>query len=216
MRTPTELQSLIAAQREGKPFLAHRTGSGAEGILPLPERGALAVGRAAHNDLALEQDASVSRVHATLECAGGAWLVADDGLSRNGTWVNGERLSGRRRLTDGDVITLGTTTIAFHDPAEEDGETLPGTDTPAAPALTARQREVLVALARPCRDASMAVPPATNQEIADELVLSLDGVKTHVRSLFERFGVGDLPQNRKRHALVAEAFRTGAIGPGDL
>ena len=34
----------------------------------------------------------------------------DDGLSRNGTFVNGERLSGRRRLTDGDTLRFGGTT----------------------------------------------------------------------------------------------------------
>ena len=31
------------------------------------------------------------------------WTVVDDGLSRNGTYVNGERIHGRRRLVDGDT-----------------------------------------------------------------------------------------------------------------
>ncbi len=216
MRTPAELAALIAAQRAGAPFLARRTDTGPEVILALPPAGALAVGRAAHNDIALTDDPVASRLHATLERVGGAWIVADDGLSRNGTWVNGERLHGRHRLADGDVVRLGQTSLAFHDPAEDDVATLPGTSTPAPPTLTPRQREVLIALARPCRDDGMAAPPATNQAVADELHLSVDGVKTHVRSLFERFHVADLPQNRKRHALVQEAFRTGAIAPGDL
>lgn len=78
------------------------------------------------------------------------------------------------------------------------------------------ERRVLLALARPCRDLRMAQPPATNRQIAAELVLSVDAVKTHLRSLFAKFAVGDLPQNRKRHALVAQAFRIGAISSREL
>ena len=37
-------------------------------------------------------------MHAALERVGDAWALIDDGLSHNGTWVNGERLIGRRRL----------------------------------------------------------------------------------------------------------------------
>ena len=40
---------------------------------------------------------------------GGDWVVCDDGLSHNGTFVNGERVRGRRRLRDGDVIAVGAT-----------------------------------------------------------------------------------------------------------
>ena len=38
---------------------------------------------------------------------------ADDGLSRNGTWVNEERVTARRRLRDGDVVRVGGTSLAF-------------------------------------------------------------------------------------------------------
>ena len=52
-------------------------------------------------------------MHAALERAGDDWILVDDGLSHNGTYVGGERVNGRRRLRDGDVISVGTTTIAF-------------------------------------------------------------------------------------------------------
>ena len=39
------------------------------------------------------------------------WVLVDDGLSSNGTFVNGERLNGTRRLDDGDTIRFGTTTV---------------------------------------------------------------------------------------------------------
>ena len=44
---------------------------------------------------------------------GGDWVVCDEGLSHNGTFVNGERVRGRRRLRGGDVIAVGDTLIAF-------------------------------------------------------------------------------------------------------
>ena len=53
--------------------------------------------------------------------------------------------------------------------------------------------------------------PPSNREIADELVLSVETVKSHMRALFELFGVGDLPQNRKRVELVRRAYECGMV-----
>ena len=58
--------------------------------------------------------------------------------------------------------------------------------------------------------------PATNQQIADELVVTVDAVKSTLRTLFELFGVGHLPQNQKRATLAAEALRSGVIARRDL
>jgi hypothetical protein len=55
----------------------------------------------------------VSRLHAVIEWTGTYWAVVDDGLSRNGTFVNGERLTGRRRLRSGDVIWIGATEVTY-------------------------------------------------------------------------------------------------------
>ena len=74
---------------------------------------------------------------------------------------------------------------------------------------------MLVALCRPFKDAPYAAP-ATNQRIADELVLSVDTVKGTLRALFEAFGIEDLPQNEKRSALAVQALRTGVISRRDL
>jgi DNA-binding NarL/FixJ family response regulator len=59
------------------------------------------------------------------------------------------------------------------------------------------------------------VPPS-NQQIAAELVVGVETVKTHLSALFRAFGVEDLPQNQKRAALAKRAFETGVIGPRDL
>ena len=69
---------------------------------------AVTVGRGEDNDLVLPVP-EVSRHHARLEPAGAGWRVVDLG-SRNGTWINGERVSGRR-LAVGDEVTFGT--VAF-------------------------------------------------------------------------------------------------------
>ena len=74
--------------------------------------GSVVLGRDADCDLALG-DASVSRKHATLEMRADHATLADLG-SRNGTFVNGERLgNGTRRVARGDEITLGSARVAL-------------------------------------------------------------------------------------------------------
>ncbi len=46
--------------------------------------------------------------------------------------------------------------------------------------------------------------------------MSVEAVKTHMRALFERFGVGDLPRQAKRSELVRRAFQNGAVSVKDL
>jgi hypothetical protein len=218
--SPAELRDRIEAERRGRPFLVLREEGGSQKIVELAAGGdgsnRLSIGRAPQNDVDLPWDTEVSRLHAELEAIAGEWTVTDDGLSRNGTYVNGARISGRLRLRDGDVIRVGRTSLAYRRPEAEDsrptqvaGVHLSLTDLPPT------QRQVLVALARPYKHDEFAVP-ATNQGIADELHLSVDAVKSHLRSLFARFGIEHLPQNQKRSRLVAEALQSGLISVRDL
>jgi DNA-binding CsgD family transcriptional regulator len=216
--TPIELKDRIAADREGRPYLLYRDGESAQRIAPLagaPER--LTIGRAPGCELTLDWDPKVSGAHAQLErIAEGAWVLADDGLSRNGSYVNGERLRQRRRLADGDLLRFGDTQMVFRAPATVVMETVAVSGELAAVQLSPAQRRVLVALCRPFAGGNEFATPASNNEIAEELVVSVDAVKTHMRSLFERFGIEDLPRQAKRAQLVRRAFQTGAITPGDL
>jgi hypothetical protein len=215
--SPAELRERIDAERAGRPFLVLRDGGGEQRIVDLAAYGdRLSVGRSPGNDVPLAWDTEVSRLHAELEQIAGEWTVNDDGLSRNGTFVNGQRISGRHRLRDGDVVRLGRTSIAYRRPEAEDstptriaGEHLSLMDLPRT------QRQVLVALARPYKHDEFAIP-ATNQQIAAELYLSVDAVKSHLRSLFQRFGIEHLPQNQKRSRLVAEALQSGLLSTRDL
>jgi pSer/pThr/pTyr-binding forkhead associated (FHA) protein len=214
--TPRELQSRIEAERRGSPFVVYRGEGGRQAIVSLDELDRLTIGRRPGNEIALEWDSEVSRVHAALERVGADWVVVDDGLSRNGTWVNGERVTGRRRLRDGDVIAVGATALAFVAPSEAGSQP---TATAAGPhaggVLTPAQRRVLVALCRPFRDDRFAVP-ATNRQIADELVISVDAVKSTLRALFSAFGLEALPQNRKRAVLAQTVMRSGVVARRDL
>ena len=210
--SPAEVAERLAMERLGSPFLLLRDDTGAQRVVPLAQVSVLSIGRAVSNDVALPWDSEVSRAHALLERVGDTWTLVDDGLSHNGSFVNGERLRGRRRLEDHDAISIGRTVIAFL--AGESPETLP-TETSsesARPDLSPAQRRVLEALCRPYAESPFAGPPS-NREIAEELIVGVETVKTHMRTLFELFDVADMPQNRKRAELVRRAFERGAVSP---
>ena len=89
-------------------------------------------------------------------------------------------------------------------------------ESPLAANVSTAQRRVLLALCRPYKDAGGYAAPASNKDIADELYIGIDAVKTHMRALFQAFGVGHLPQNQKRARLVERAFRTGIVSEREL
>ena len=209
MSTPAEVKARLDAERRGEPFLLYRDGGGAQVIVTLT--GPVTVGRRAERDVTLDWDTEVSRLHAQVEPVGSDWIVVDDGLSRNGTYVNGERVNGRRRLTDGDRIVFGETPVTFRAPADAEAESTAAVRVGASDVpLSESQRKVLIALCRPLKDSAYATP-ATNKDIADEIHLSVDAVKAHLRVLFERFGLDDLPQNQKRARLAAVALVNGVV-----
>lgn len=211
---PTELQALIATERRGVPFLYLRDGDGTQRLVTLePDR--LVLGRAPGSDLEIAWDPRVSGVHAYLERRGPRWVIEDDGLSRNGTFVDGERLHGQRTLRDGDVIQMGDTLVGFRDPKPEQVVATVAASVAASPEVSGAQRRVLIALCRPLADGERSTP-ATNDEIARELVLSVAAIKTHLRALFERFDLEDLPQNEKRGRLAERALAGGVVRMGDL
>ncbi len=68
----------------------------------------VAIGRHPINDLRFdaERDLEVSSRHAELRAVGSKYVLVDLG-STNGTFVNGDRITGEHELHDGDVVTFG-------------------------------------------------------------------------------------------------------------
>jgi pSer/pThr/pTyr-binding forkhead associated (FHA) protein len=212
--TPAELAERLAAERRGLPLLVYLDGDGRQRVVELDDGPrSVCVGRDPDADVPLTWDTEVSRVHALVERTAGCWTLVDDGLSRNGTFLDGQRLRGRQRLRDGDAISVGRTTLVFLAAAE--AGTTQTTRYGGPPPLSPAQRRVLDALCAPVGDDRFA-PPASNREIADQLVLSIDTIKSHLQALFEHFGVDDLPPIRKRNELVRRAFERGAVVPARL
>jgi len=213
-----ELKMLLEAERTGQPFLAFRDRLGLLCLFVVPEGdGTSSVGRRSEMDLSIPWDGEVSGLHAELQVISGELAIVDDGLSRNGTYLNAERISGRQRLRDGDRIRVGRTVLAYRMPgADAVHETISAVDTPALMELTDTQRRVLVALCRPFRDGAGFASPATNQQIASEVFLSVDTVKTHLRILFAKFELGELAQNEKRARLAECVLQFGIVSQRDL
>jgi len=174
------------------------------------------IGRGTGVELRLSWDREVSRVHAELYRVGDAWVLTDDGLSANGTYVNGERVRGRRRLASGDRIRVGRTPLVFRALSDEGSSTFVPAQARPPVELSRMQRKVLVALSLPSRTGSTPGVPATNQQIADELSISVDAVKTHLRALFGKFEISGLAQNQKRARLVKLAIDRGNLSAEDL
>jgi hypothetical protein len=214
--TPAELKARIAAERRQRPFLLYRDATGAQTLVDLGDAPArMTIGRAATNAVSLSWDGEVSRVHAGLERLGDEWTLVDDGRSHNGSFIDGRRVHGRRRLSDGDAIALGRTVIVFRSPTGRESLATATSQQRVVPVITDAQRRVLVELCRPCAAATFAAP-ASNREIADALVIGVETVKTHVRALFEAFDLRDLPPPHKRAALARRALEGGLVSAHDL
>ena len=215
--SPRELKQLLAVEGERLPFLALREPDGRLRLIALDSRRpSLTVGRRAEMDVPIAWDGEVSALHAELHCIGGEWTILDDGLSTNGTYLNGRRVNSRQRLRDGDRIRVGRTTIAFNLGGRERAQTTVSGRALPVPTLSPARRRVLVALCRPYREGGAYATPASNRQIAEEVFLSVDAVKTHLRALFSEFGLAHLPQNQKRAMLVERATQLGVIAPSEL
>jgi len=93
------------------PEISILTPDGRSRVVPL-EGDRLCLGRASTNELCFPEDTGLSRQHLIFEREGDSWLIRDPG-SKNGTHLNGERISCPQRLRAGDHISAGHLTIIF-------------------------------------------------------------------------------------------------------
>jgi pSer/pThr/pTyr-binding forkhead associated (FHA) protein len=216
LETPTDLQRRLEAERKRVPFVVFRDENEQRIIMLDTARDTLSVGREEACDICLGSDRRVSRLHARFERSGGSWSIHDGGFSLNGTFVNGERVVGHRVLNDQDCLRFGATDMWFRDPTRRRSRTVLMARPLDALTVSPAQKKVLIALCRPYKHHSGFPRPASNQEIATELVLSVEAVKSHLRTLFATFDLTELPQNEKRVRLVEQAFQHGLVRANDL
>ena len=69
------------------------------------------LGKGPRNDIVIT-DPAVSTAHAAIKLDGSTYTVSDLG-SRNGTYLNGERITEPKELRHGDVIGMGLSKITF-------------------------------------------------------------------------------------------------------
>jgi hypothetical protein len=176
-------------------------------------RGAISVGKSAENDLVLDGDPAVSRVHARLERLGPAWCITDLG-STNGTTVNGERLFAPRSIFDRDEVLVGRTRLVLRDPTARGDVTTAPLKPP--PARTPGEQRVLVELCRPVLSGRAFTPPSSVRAIADALVVTESAVKQQLDRLYDKFEIYDNTGESRRVLLANEAIQRAAITLRDL
>ena len=114
VRMPVATARTATAQKAGKKRKGATTFVVVE---PRQHRGAsftlsnsLTIGRTDDNDIAIADDTFMSSHHARLEVRPeGVWLVDFD--STNGSFVNGQRVTGERSVRKGDRVQVGSTVL---------------------------------------------------------------------------------------------------------
>jgi FHA domain len=216
--TPAELVRMNAAKRRGVPLLSWRDDKRELRVFAL-NSGEYSIGRRPTMSVVIGWDAKVSALHAKVECTGGEWVISDDGLSTNGTWVNGELISENTRLRDMDVIRIGTCLLAFHGAVsgrdfattvlEEADELMPEFDD--------TDREVLIELCRDYLEKGLPRAVETNV-IARTLYLSENTIKKRLGKMYERCGIDpddELPRGQKRAELMKLVVGHGIVSSRD-
>jgi hypothetical protein len=208
-----ELEARLTAERIGLPFLVYRDGDDRQRIFPLePGRRSATIGRRDEADISVPWDPECSRVHAEFELRAGEWTISDDGLSQNGTWVNELRLSGRRRLADGDVVRVGRTHITYSRPGVVGiGPTLVPGELSATPRFSEQQQRILQALCRPLFGDGEGVVPTSDEEIAASTGIAAETVTIELDHLTRALGLEDLPHADQRAELALLAMRSGLV-----
>ena len=146
------------------------------------------IGRDRECDVSLPGDPTVSRLHAVLQTESDGWLLIDQG-SRNGTFVNGRRVTGSVKVASLDRILIGQFLLVMRDGEDGSIETAAAEEVGVprhqlATGLSARELEVLRLL---CAGHS-------DRAIADELVVSIKTVHSHLERIRDKTGCRRRPE----------------------
>jgi hypothetical protein len=170
------------------------------------------IGAAPANDIPLPFDRTVSQVHCVLERVGSRWCVRDLS-SRNGTFVNGDRIWSEVPLRSGDEIRVGSVRFVARlgDGGSAADETV---GAESGPSVTRREREILIALCSPMFSGDVFREPASTRQIAADLVVTEAAVKQHLSRLYDKFEIFE--QEGRRARLANEALRRGVVSTAEI
>jgi hypothetical protein len=174
------------------------------------------LGKASTNLVSLEHDETVSRLHAVFENLGSGWSIRDLG-SRNGTYLNGERISAERVLRSGDEVRVGKSRMLFwevKDAGPREEETVSAQTMELPPRLTRREVDVLVVLCRPLVSDDPFPEPASVRRMAGDLFVTEAAVKQHLQNMYDKFRIP--AEGDRRVRLANEALRRGAVTRAQL
>lgn len=186
---------LIATHADILPFCQNETTTELAGVVPptrtiassqyLLGEGPCQIGRDPACQVRVdEQRTDISRRHATIKREEDGYVLYDHSL--HGTFVNGQRVNGMRRLDSGDGIGLASSREMLHfvDSSQSRQEPI---------ALTEREREIL----------RLLVGGHRVKAIASALFISPNTVNSHMKSIYEKLGVNSrgeaISQAIKRH-----------------
>ena len=209
--TDEDLEARRAAEELGERFVVYRDEAGKQVIHTLSSA-SVTIGRRDEADISIPWDPEMSRLHAELQLQAGEWTISDDGLSQNGTWVNGLRLAGRRRLNDGDLVRVGRTVFAYCDPVPvATGPTFVPGELSATPRFSEQQQRILRALCRPLFADGEGINPATDAQVAEATGIPVEAVAAELDHLGRALGLEEMPQPDQRAEIALLAMRSGLV-----
>ena len=133
-----------------------------------------------------ERDLDASTRHAAIVRTGATWVLRDLG-STNGTFVNGEKLSGERPLHDGDTVRFGVhgPDVTFHMLRDEEEVVIEAVHAPAKPAEASRHAEAAHAAraAASARASAAPPPPPSSPSKTSVLRAELGAQRSRYRAL---------------------------------
>ncbi len=172
---------MVGAGSDAAPAQPHIVRAGA---LDQPARflqpGPTVLGRRAPADLVFDEE-GVSRLHARLIVGNGREVQLVDLGSKNGTWLNGSRISASS-VHHGDLIAFGVVELELVFLREREERREGSVESAAAlPRLDLSPREWEVA--------KLVATGATNVKIAGALFISPSTVSTHLERIYGRLEI---------------------------
>lgn len=152
-------------------------GADAGRLIPLED--GLSIGRSPDNIFTLDDD-QVSRHHARITVESGTTVI-EDMESRNGTFVNGQAISGRRAFVEGDRVRIGVTVMAVQTAHSQ------ASAVHSAPQITQLGADVL----KPADVADLAPVPYQPEIVQTPSLKAEEGKPGYVGSAVGRIALGE-------------------------